>query len=59
MKVTNQNLIVRTGGSLQTHYPIWVDDAGVEYIPSRNGQTFVRITSQVSEQSKREVVERK
>ena len=59
MKVTNQNLVIRSGGSHQTHYPIWIDDAGVEYIPSQNGQTFVKITDQISKQAKRETVERK
>ena len=59
MKVTNQNLVVTTGGSHQTHYPIWVDDTGIEYIPSQNGHTFVRITSQISEGSRRETVVRK
>ena len=59
MKVTNQNLIVTTGGSHQTHYPIWVDDEGVEYIPNGSGQALVKLSDQVSKQAKRETVVRK
>jgi very-short-patch-repair endonuclease len=58
MIVTNQDLIVHTGGGHQTHYPIWKDEAGVEYI-SRDGFTFVRLQNQEFKQSRRETVVRK
>jgi hypothetical protein len=58
MTVTNQNLVVLSGRTNQTHYPIWKDDAGIEYI-SLDGMTFRTILELGYERYPRETVERK
>jgi hypothetical protein len=55
--VTNQNLVVPTGGGHQKHYPIWQGDGGIEYI-SLNGQTFVVLSTSGLANNKRETVTR-
>jgi len=58
MTVTNQNLIVPTGGGHQIHYPIWKDDSGVEYIGLDN-RNFTKISDTQYQNCKRESVIRK
>ena len=58
MTVTNQNLIVPSGGGHQRHYPIWKSDSGLEYI-SLDGQTFTELLGTKYQSCKRETVVRK
>ena len=57
MLVTNQNLVITKGGGAQTHYPIWKDEAGVEYI-SLNAVTFVKVSELQFQTTRRETVNR-
>jgi hypothetical protein len=62
MEITNQNLVVLTGGHAkvgfgsQTHYPIFIEE-GIEYV-SLDGQTLRKVSDLSFENTRRETVER-
>jgi hypothetical protein len=58
MNVTNEDLVFLESNH-QSHRPIFRDDAGVEYVPTPDGQTFVRVDSLDLSNSRRETVVRK
>lgn len=58
MNVTGEDLIFLES-NYRSHRPIWKDDAGVEYVPTPDGQTFVRVDSLDLGNAQRETVERK
>lgn len=57
MKSTQEDIIFVEQNS-QTHLPIFVDDAGTEYV-APDGQTFVEVSKMDLRNSRRETVKRK
>lgn len=57
MKPTQEDLIFKQSNN-QQHLPVFVDDAGIEYV-APDGQRFVRVDSLDLSNARRETVVRK
>ena len=57
-KVTDQNLVVNNGGGHRTHYSIWTDANGTEYIYIA-GVQLTKITDLIFNNATRETVVRR